>query len=189
MPSEIRNQIVSISDASREVLHSLDEIVWAVNPRNDSLEPVASYIGQYVQDYFQETGIHCELDIPAQFPFHPLSSQLRHHLFHAVHEALTNTLKHSRATRLKVSIKCEGSVFEVATSDNGHGFDMSVLDQHSGNGSFVAGNGLRNMRERLAEVGGRCQIESKPGSGTTIRFIINVNEEHERSRGNNGFHS
>jgi ligand-binding sensor domain-containing protein/signal transduction histidine kinase len=188
MPLELRNQIVSISDASREVLHSLDEIVWAVNPRNDSLEPVASYIGQYVQDYFQETGVQCELDIPAQFPFHPLSSQLRHHLFHAVHEALTNTLKHSRATRLKVSIKCEGSVFEITTSDNGHGFDLSALDDQSENGSFVAGNGLRNMQERLAEVGGRCHIESKPGCGTTVRFIINVNEEQGRNRRNNGIH-
>jgi NarL family two-component system sensor histidine kinase LiaS len=113
---------------------------------------------------------------------------LRHHLFHAVHEALTNTLKHSRATRLKVSIKCEGSVFEITTSDNGHGFDLSALDDQSENGSFVAGNGLRNMQERLAEVGGRCHIESKPGCGTTVRFIINVNEEQGRNRRNNGIH-
>jgi len=180
-PSELRNQITSISDASREVLHSLDEIVWAVNPRNDSLEPVASYIGQYAQDYFQETGIQCELDIPAQFPFYPLSSHLRHHLFHAVHEALTNTLKHSKATRLKVAIKCQGPVFEVVASDNGAGFDTGALSKESGNGTFTAGNGLRNMRERLAEVGGKCQIESKPGCGTTVRFIIHIHEEQGRN--------
>ena len=67
-PEELKDQITSISDASREVLHSLDEIVWAVNPQNDTLEHVASYIGQYAQEYFQMTGIHCELDIPAQLP-------------------------------------------------------------------------------------------------------------------------
>ena len=175
LPPELRNQIVSISDASREVLHSLDEIVWAVNPRNDSLEPFASYIGQYAQEYFHETGIQCELDIPAQFPFHPLSSQLRHHLFHAVHEALTNTLKHSNATRLEVSVKCQGSVVEVSASDNGAGFDPASLDGPPGGGAFLARNGLRNMRERLAEVGGSCQIESQPGHGTTVRFIIQTN--------------
>lgn len=178
LPAELRSHIVSISDASREVLHSLDEIVWAVNPRNDSLEPVASYIGQYAQDYFQETGIQCELDIPAQFPFYPLSSQLRHHLFHAVHEALTNALKHSKATRLKVAIKCEGSVFEVAASDNGAGFDPARIGGPANSGGFVAGNGLRNMRERLAEVGGSCRIESQPGGGTTVRFIIRMNGSH-----------
>ncbi|HWD20969.1 MAG TPA: two-component regulator propeller domain-containing protein [Verrucomicrobiae bacterium] len=168
LPGELRSQIISISDASREVLHSLDEIVWAVNPRNDSLEPVASYIGQYAQEYFQETGIQCELDIPAQFPFFPLSSQLRHHLFHAVHEALTNTLKHSRATRAKISIKCETASFEISISDDGAGFDATRTD----GAAFVSGNGLRNMRERLAGVGGCCYIESQPGRGATVRFVI-----------------
>jgi signal transduction histidine kinase len=183
LPADLRNQIASISDASREVLHSLDEIVWAVNPRNDSLEPVASYIGQYAQDYFHETGIQCELDIPAQFPHYPLSSQLRHHLFHAVHEALTNTLKHSRATHFKVSIRCEGSVFEVLASDNGAGFDSEHVGGSSGGGLFLAGNGLRNMRERLAEVGGSCHVESQPGRGTTVRFTIQMNGREEGNGG------
>ena len=101
---ELQDQITSISDASREVLHSLDEIVWAVNPQNDTLEHVASYIGQYAQEYFQMTGIECELDIPTQLPPHPLSSQMRHHLFLAAHEAFTNILKHSGATRARVSM-------------------------------------------------------------------------------------
>src|SRR4029077_4099178 len=107
LPSgELQEQITSISDASREVLHSLDEIVWAVNPQNDTLEHVASYIGQYAQDYFQLTGVECELDIPAEVPEYPISSQARHHLFLAVHEAFTNTLKHSKAGHCKVSIHC-----------------------------------------------------------------------------------
>ena len=61
----MQEQITSISDESREVLHSLDEIVWAVNPQNDTLEHVASYLGQYAHDYFQMTGIECELDFPS----------------------------------------------------------------------------------------------------------------------------
>ncbi|SPE51671.1 Histidine kinase [Verrucomicrobia bacterium] len=183
LPLELRTQISSISDASREVLHSLDEIVWAVNPRNDALEPVASYIGQYAQEYFQETGIQCELDVPAEFPFYPLSSQLRHHLFHAVHEALTNTLKHSKATRSRVSIKCEDSVFEIAATDNGIGFDPSALPPASNGHGVENGNGLGNMREHLAEIGGRCQVESKPGHGTTVRFIIPINGAGKKEAG------
>ena len=100
--SELQHQIVSISDASRDVLHSLDEIVWAVNPQNDMLEHVASYIGHYAQEYFQETGIECKVDIPERLPPYPLSSQLRHHLLLAVHEAFTNVLKHSRASQISV---------------------------------------------------------------------------------------
>lgn len=172
--AEIDQQIASISEASRDVLHSLDEIVWAVNPQNDTLGRLASYIGQYAQDYFHETGIECELDIPAQLPAHTLSSQSRHHLFLAVHEALTNMLKHSGATRSKVSMVCHDSSFEIAVSDNGIGFNASVLGPGSAT-TAASGNGLRNMRQRLTDLGGACRVESEPGEGTTVRFIFSLN--------------
>jgi ligand-binding sensor domain-containing protein/signal transduction histidine kinase len=168
-PAELHEQIVSISDASREVLHSLDEIVWAVNPQNDTLEHVASYIGQYAEEYFQMTGIECELDIPAQLPAHPLSSQIRHHLFLATHEALTNILKHSGATRATLAMECNGGTFEITIVDNGKAFDATRLGAGS---NTAAGDGLSNMSRRLADIGGRCVIDSEPGRGTSLRFII-----------------
>jgi ligand-binding sensor domain-containing protein/signal transduction histidine kinase len=173
LPVEMQQQITAISDDSREVLHSLDEIVWAVNPQNDTLEHVASYIGQYAQDYFQETGIVCELDIPAQIPAHPLSSQLRHHLFLAVHEAFTNILKHSGATRASVTIQVTSSMAEIVVRDNGKSF---VLPDGNGDSASDSGNGLRNMRRRLTDIGGRCEFEAKPGSGTTVRFIFPLSQ-------------
>lgn len=174
-PEEVRHQIVSISDASREVLHSLDEIVWAVNPKNDTLEHVASYIGQYAQDYFQMTGIECELNIPPQFPPHPLSSQVRHHLFLAAHEAFTNILKHAAASQTKVTMTCNNSAFELIATDNGRGFDPSA-NGSTATGTNDSGNGLRNMRQRLADIGGRCNIESAPGQGTIVHFILPLKE-------------
>jgi ligand-binding sensor domain-containing protein/signal transduction histidine kinase len=174
-PSEVQDQIASISDASREVLHSLDEIVWAVNPQNDTFEHVASYIGQYAQDYFQMTGVECELDIPAQLPAHPLSSQARHHLFLGAHEAFTNILKHSKATRARVVMTCGAEGFQLIISDNGAGFDFSALKTANAV-TADPGNGLRNMRQRLAEIGGICRVESKPGVGTTIYFILPLKE-------------
>jgi ligand-binding sensor domain-containing protein/signal transduction histidine kinase len=179
-PSELQRQITSISDTSREVLYSLDEIVWAVNPQNDALEHVASYIGHYAQEYFQETGIECELDIPARLPAHPLSSQLRHQLLLAVHEAFTNVLKHSGATQCRVSIVCNASTLEIIVSDNGAGFDSSVTESNSRTFASTSGNGLRNMRQRLADIGGRCVINSEPAVGTTIRFILPFEPAAER---------
>jgi signal transduction histidine kinase len=172
LPRELKDQITSISDASRELLHSLDEIVWAVNPQNDTSEHVASYIGQYAQDYFQVTGIQCELDIPAQLPSYPLSSQIRHQLFLAVHEALTNILKHSGAARAKVSMAFKNQSLEISIFDDGKGFDAGARRTDAGLGSGLAGDGLVNMRKRLAKLGGSCQIDSAPGNGTQIRFVI-----------------
>jgi ligand-binding sensor domain-containing protein/signal transduction histidine kinase len=172
-PEELQSQITSISDASREVLHSLDEIVWAVNPQNDTLEHVASYIGQYAEEYFQLTGIECELDIPTQLPPYPLSSQMRHHVFLATHEALTNILKHSGATCARVSMVSSDSAFEINIWDNGKGFVVPANESlESSPANSAAGDGLNNMCQRLTDIGGRCRIESKTMEGTNIKFII-----------------
>jgi ligand-binding sensor domain-containing protein/signal transduction histidine kinase len=176
LPTEFRQQITSISDESREVLHSLDEIVWAVNPENDTLEHVASYIGQYAQEYFQRTGIECELNMPPELPPHPLSSHERHHLFLAIREAFANTLKHSNATQSGIAIVCGSAEFQIVASDNGVGFDVSVGESKIEDGTGgSSGNGLKNMRQRLAAIGGHCRVESAPGRGTIIRFVIPLN--------------
>jgi ligand-binding sensor domain-containing protein/signal transduction histidine kinase len=174
LPDELQHEIASISDASREVLHSLDEIVWAVNPKNDTLDHVASYIAQYAQDYFQMTGIHCELSVPAEFPSHRIPSQTRHHLFLAAHEAFTNILKHSGASQAKVSICCGASAFELTAADNGVGFSPS-LGETAAEASSEGRDGLHNMARRMADIGGSCRIESQPGHGTTIRFVVPLN--------------
>ena len=170
-PVEIREQIKSISDDSREVLHSLDEIVWAVNPQNDTLEHAASYLAQYAQEYFQMTGVECEMTVPAQLPPHPVSSQVRHHLFLAVREALANILKHSGATHAKISMACNHAGFEIVIADDGKGFDAKAKTSDASREGDTH-DGLRNMTKRFADVGGRCFIESATGHGTTVRFVL-----------------
>jgi ligand-binding sensor domain-containing protein/signal transduction histidine kinase len=175
VPGELREQIGSLSDDSREVLRSLDEIVWAVNPEKDTLEHLVSYIAQYAQDYFRKTGIELDLEIPSQLPIQPLTSQSRHHLFLAVHEGLTNILKHSGATRAKIMMTCHAADFEIAVWDNGTGFDPLSGDSNSASAAAGFGNGFGNMRRRMSELGGRFLVESKPGGGATIRFAFPLN--------------
>ena len=175
VPVELQEEIRSMSDDSREVLQSLDEIVWAVNPQMDSLEHLASYIGQYAREYFRRTGIECELEVPGRLPAQPLSSQSRHHMFLAVHEALANILKHSGATRAKIAVACRDSDFEIVVSDNGTGFDPVASESNSPSSAAGFCNGMGNMRRRMAELGGRFVVESRPGQGTTIRFMLPFN--------------
>jgi ligand-binding sensor domain-containing protein/signal transduction histidine kinase len=170
--SDLKRQLVSISDSSREVLYSLDEIVWAVNPQNDTLEHTVSYVGHYAQEYFQETGVECVLSIPAQLPPHPLSSQWRHHLLLAVRESFTNILKHSGATRATISVVCEDAVLQIKVSDNGQGVNLAAAPSPATGQVEVAGDGLQNMRQRMTAVGGDCTITSRVGQGTTVCFIM-----------------
>jgi len=172
VPFELQRQIGSISDSSREVLNSLDGIVWAINPQNDVLEHVVTYLGYYAREYFQDTGTECELDIPMQLPSYPLSSQVRHHLLMAVHEGFTNVLKHSGATRCRIVIRCNASALEINVSDNGNGFALSDIESNRNGSNVIPGDGLRNMRRRLADIGGHCSIKSEPGGGTTICFTL-----------------
>lgn len=171
VPAGLQEEMRSISDDSREVLRSLDEMVWAVNPQRDTLDHLVSYIGQYAQEYFRRTGIECELEIPAQVPVQPLSSQSRHHLFLAVHEALTNILKHSGATHARIVMICRDNEFELVVSDNGTGFDP-VSSANSPNSAAGFCNGLGNMRRRLAELGGSCVVDSRLGHGTKVEFVL-----------------
>jgi len=170
LTADLSHQIGSISDASREVLHSLDEIVWAINPQNDTLEQVVSYVGQYAQEYFQMTGVECEVSAPARVPPRNLSSQARHHLFLATQEAFTNILKHAGATRVRVTMDCSGPGFQMTTVDNGRGFDPAATGAAAEAGG--SRDGLINMRQRLADIGGECRVESAPGHGTTIQFRV-----------------
>ena len=176
IPRELREQIGAVSDDSREVLRSLDEIVWAVNPEKDTIEHLVSYSAQYAQEYFRRTGIECEVQIPARLPDQPLTSQTRHHVFLAIHEALTNILKHSGATHAKVVMTCRQKDFEIVVSDNGRGFNSSSGSETAKSSTDGFGNGLSNMRRRLTELGGSFQVDSRPGQGTTVRFILYLNQ-------------
>ena len=175
VPVELQEEIGAISDDSREVLRSLDEMVWAVNPQKDTLDHLVSYIAQYAQEYFRRTGIECELEIPARVPMQPLSSQSRHHLFLAVHEALTNILKHSGATRARIVMSCREAEFKIVILDNGRGFDPISSESNSATSAAGFCNGLGNMRQRLAALGGDCMVESRIGNGTTVQFVLSLN--------------
>jgi signal transduction histidine kinase len=112
------------------------------------------------------------LEIPSRLPAQPLSSQSRHHLFLAVHEALTNILKHSGATRARIEMACNETDFEITISDNGAGFDPASSQSELSGSTAGFCNGLGNMHRRMTELGGRCLVESQLGRGTTIRFLL-----------------
>jgi signal transduction histidine kinase/ligand-binding sensor domain-containing protein len=171
----LAEKIGSIAQTSRDLLKTMDEIVWVVNPHNDTLENLANYLSHYAVEYFQNTSIECELSLPRETPDFALSSEMRHNLFLTFEEALNNVLKHSAATVVKVEMTITGLEFELKITDNGRGFEMPPLPvarvQNSG---ARGGNGLKNMRQRLAALGGACAVVSRPGGGTVVTLRIRL---------------
>ena len=172
----VARKLDSIAHTSRDLLQSLDEIVWAVNPHNDTLEHLAAYLGHYATEYLQNTAVECELHIPQGLPHHPLSAETRHNLFLAFEEALNNALKHGRPSRIRVDMRSGAAQFEIRVEDNGCGFDPDAVTSAANGAGPVPGrrigNGLRNLQQRLADAGGQCRVESRPGGGTTVILTV-----------------
>jgi signal transduction histidine kinase len=165
-------KIASIAETSRELLKTMDEIVWVVNPRNDTLENLVAYLGHYAVEYFQNTSIECELRLPQEIPHHALSSETRHNLFLTFEEALNNVLKHSAATQVKVEITIAAMEFELKVTDNGRGFEMTAATASAPARGGRGGNGLKNMQQRLTAIGGECLVSSRPGEGASVTLRI-----------------
>ena len=172
--SEASQQIDQVSETAREVIRTVDEIVWAVSPRNDTLDSAIHYICRHAEEFFELTPIELQLELPGEVPALRLSAEVRHNLFCAVKEALHNVLKHAGASRVRITIAVHPSNLEVTINDNGQGFEAADVFKPSGNGKPVvaAGDGLLNMRERLEAISGRCVIESGRGRGTTVTFRV-----------------
>lgn len=175
----LAGKIESIAETSRELLQTMDEIVWVVNPRNDTLEHLAAYLSHYADEYFQNTSVECEQRLPQAMAHIPLSSETRHNLFLAFEETLNNVLKHSGASKVKIEMTVSAPKFEIIVTDNGRGFDAgnaTVNGQSQGARGGRGGNGLRNIRQRLTDIGGECVIRSQPGAGTTVSLFMHLTQ-------------
>lgn len=161
-PEEKERYLREMTETARHMVTSLDEIVWAVSPRNDTTASLASYFGAYAQRLLDIASIACGLEIAEDLPLHPLDPKFRQELFYAFKEALTNVVRHAVATRVCLRMSVTDGLLIVEVADNGHGFRP---------GPHPAGeDGLKNMNDRLQSLGGRCEIVTEPGQGTTVRF-------------------
>lgn len=177
LPEEAGAQIDNMSQTARDVIRALDEIIWAVNPANDSLEDLATYLCRNATEFFDNSPISCHFNIPTVLPPYRLGTHVRHNVLLAAKEALNNVLKHSGATSVHVQISVTVSRFEVVILDNGCGFIRAGTPPAASHVKTVIpssrlGNGLTNMEHRLTSIGGRCRVESRAGQGTRITFTV-----------------
>ena len=154
---------------SRTVVSTLDEIVWAINPKYDTLESLASYYSLFAQRFLNLAGIRYRLEGTENFPSVALDSRLRHSAFLAFKEALNNAVRHSGATQVVISLEVVGKKLKVSVADDGRGF---ILSEHQ-----TGCDGIVGMKQRMAKLGGQCEINSTPGKGTTVEFRLPLEEQ------------
>lgn len=164
---EVGPHLNKIINFSRSTIQAMDEIVWAVNPHNDSLDSLVNYLVEFADNFFQDTNIRCRLQMPITSQL-TLPTEVRHDLFLAIKEGLNNVLKHSMATEVRVEISTGGSTVNIIIDDNGRGFDLA-RERNGGQG-----NGLQNMRKRMDALAGKMEIVTAPGRGTKLQFTVCV---------------
>ena len=163
-PEVARQNVVRMQEKVRELGRAMDETIWAVNPRNDTLPQLVSYLQTFAAEFFEGSVIRFRMDAPTNLPAVPLDVRQRHNLFLAVKEAFSNVARHSAATEVWLRVRWDGAALELQVEDDGRGFQPGP--------GTAEQDGLGNMPVRLAQIGGQCAVQSHPGSGCSVRFTL-----------------
>lgn len=164
--TEARRRLERLCRFATELARDTDEIVWAVNPTNDTLAHFVNYLTQNTEQFLDAAGLRVRFDIPQQLPELSLSGKVRHYSFLAIREALNNVAKHARANLVRLEISTTDSQLKIAIEDNGCGFTPHQT------GAAGTHDGLDNMQRRMEEIGGHFHLTSRLGGGTRIEFFV-----------------
>jgi signal transduction histidine kinase/ligand-binding sensor domain-containing protein len=166
LPDEVEAHARQIAQTARETTHSLDEIVWTVNPSNDTLDGLINYVCKYAQEYLALAGLKYRLDVPSQLPNTPISPELRHNVFLAAKESINNIVKHAAASSAWLRLQLEPESFTLEIEDDGKGLSPDAESKGR--------SGLKNMRKRMEDIGGRFEVARRDGGGTVIRLVAKL---------------
>jgi signal transduction histidine kinase len=167
-----------------DLVRSVDAIVWAVNPANDTLDRFVPYLTHSAEQFLDAAGVSVRFDVPDKVPPLPLAGTVRHDLFLVVREAINNAVKHAHPRVVRLGVRLENGAVHgshanspqlvITIEDDGRGFPLpaTVPEAHSAGRS-----GLANMRRRVEDLGGRFVIESRSGAGTRIEVAVPLPSE------------
>ncbi len=153
--------------ASRGMIDNMNDIVWAVNPKNDQFENVVERMQFFAAELLSGKNILLDFHIDDRSKKTKLTMEKRKNFYLIFKEAVTNAYKYSHANNVTVQISAEGGWLMMQITDDGSGFDPAAK-----NGT---GNGLKNMQSRSREIGGELAVSTAPAGGTTVKLKMGLN--------------
>jgi signal transduction histidine kinase/ligand-binding sensor domain-containing protein len=145
----IKSDLGNISIAARKLVESMSEIIWALNPQNDSLENLLSYMREQMQQHFEPFELKLTINFPDEVGPVKLTNEQRRNLYLVTKEALNNVMKHSGAKKVQLTFSPEPEGLNFEVHDDGTGMPEKL--------TRATGNGLKNMRKRMEDIGGRIE--------------------------------
>ncbi len=162
-PESVQSSLINLSGKAKTVVGTLDEIVWAATPSEDSLRSLIEYISAFAREFLENANITLRSDIIRNVPDITIGPNRRHNVFLATRESLNNAVKHSNATEILLHINIVDGQLIINVHDNGRGFPIDYAS---------SGDGLRNLKKRMTDCGGTCDIASKLGEGSTVTLTL-----------------
>jgi signal transduction histidine kinase/ligand-binding sensor domain-containing protein len=166
LDEKTKEEVSEIAGSTRQLVETMSEIIWALNPQNDRLENLLAYLREQTLHYFEPFDINYRVSFPDQVPDIPLSNEQRRSLFLVTKEALNNALKHSGASHIELAACIEQEKILFSIKDNGMGFHTAA--------ARAGANGIRNMQQRMNEIGGGIEWISLNGKGTEVKYWVPV---------------
>lgn len=159
-----------IGNTSNEMITEMNDIVWAINPRNDSMEKIIQRMESFAKPLAAARNIRFDLQYEPQALTVQLDMDKRKNFYLIFKEAVNNAIKYSGAGVITGSISVAGNQLVLRVKDDGLGFNPET--ETGGNKLSLSGNGLLNMQKRAAELNGRLLIDSHPGNGASITLYL-----------------
>ena len=160
--------LAEIADSARGLVASMREIIWAIDPRQDSLGNVVAQVRQFASDVLEAQEINWDFQVAPELEKIKLDPEQRRHLFLIFKEAINNIARHADCRCVSLSLTITRHQLRAEIRDDGRGFAANGGDS----APTTNGHGLENMRRRAAQVGGQVSIDSAPGCGVAIKLMI-----------------
>lgn len=160
---KVNEHLKKIHESSGLILENMSDIVWTINPVNDTLEKIVFKMREFAADLFDPMGIEFVFVRKGNLQDVKMGLQIRKDLYLIFKEAVNNTAKYSGCTKVNIAISRNDRQIEMQVKDNGVGFSWSNIRE---------GNGLKNMEERAKQINGHLTISSEPGNGTTVTLFV-----------------
>ncbi len=152
-----------IGEASRKIIDAMSDIVWTINPENDSFEDIIFRMRSLAFNLFRAKNIEFTFRADESLNKIKFSMETRRNLFLIFKEAINNIIKYADASLVSIQLVNDGSLIKLIIRDNGKGFDTLLPSN---------GNGLNSIKRRSKEMKAGLQIESEIGAGTSIALIM-----------------
>ncbi len=165
--TEVEKSLNIMQQSAGEMVNKLNDIVWLINPDQDSLQKLIQRLEEYATDMGMIKNMQVKVNVPEHLREHSLPMESRRNIYLFCKEAINNAVKYSNGTILELNIKEKNGTLEFSVSDNGKGFDEINIRR---------GNGLENMQKRADEIGAKLTVQSKQDEGSFVSMQIKITQ-------------